>query len=147
MVAYPSLATAIFAADWLSLVNAGYSGVLPSQFAELSPTRIRGIGVSLSFAVAVMIFGGLHAVCCDLAHRSDRQQPVTELLHNVHCRAQHPFAAPPVSAVEEEQSVALMAAPAQKGDEFGSVYFSWRLCFAYDRTASLSYRWTTRETG
>ena len=58
MVAYPSLATAIFAAGWLSLVKAGYSGVLPSQLAELFPTPIRGIGVSLSFAVAVTIFGG-----------------------------------------------------------------------------------------
>jgi len=58
MVAYPSLATAIFAAGWLSLVKAGYSGVLPSQLAELFPTATRGIGVSLSFAVAVTIFGG-----------------------------------------------------------------------------------------
>src|SRR5271155_5571361 len=58
MVASPSLATAIFAAGWLSLVKAGYSGVLPSQLAELFPTRVRGIGVSLSFAVAVTIFGG-----------------------------------------------------------------------------------------
>ena len=58
MVAYPSLATAIFAAGWLSLVKAGYSGVLPSQLAELFPTPVRGIGVSLGFAVAVTIFGG-----------------------------------------------------------------------------------------
>jgi MHS family proline/betaine transporter-like MFS transporter len=58
MVAYPSLATAIFAAGWLSLVKAGYSGVLPSQLAELFPTAVRGIGVSLSFAIAVTIFGG-----------------------------------------------------------------------------------------
>ena len=58
MVAWPSLATAIFAAGWLSLVKAGYSGVLPSQLAELFPTPIRGIGVSLGFAVAVTIFGG-----------------------------------------------------------------------------------------
>ncbi len=58
MVAFPSLATAIFAAGWLSLVKAGYSGVLPSQLAELFPTPVRGIGVSLSFAVAVTIFGG-----------------------------------------------------------------------------------------
>jgi MFS transporter, MHS family, proline/betaine transporter len=58
MVAYPSLATAILAAGWLSLVKAGYSGVLPSQLAELFPTSVRGIGVSLSFAVAVTIFGG-----------------------------------------------------------------------------------------
>jgi MFS transporter, MHS family, proline/betaine transporter len=58
MVASPSLATAIFAASWLSLVKAGYSGVLPSQLSELFPTRVRGIGVSLSFALAVTIFGG-----------------------------------------------------------------------------------------
>jgi MHS family proline/betaine transporter-like MFS transporter len=58
MVAFPSLATAIFAAGWLSLVKAGYSGVLPSQLSELFPTRVRGIGVSLSFAIAVTIFGG-----------------------------------------------------------------------------------------
>ena len=58
MVAYPSLAAAIFAAGWLSFVKAGYSGVLPSQLAELFPTRVRGIGVSLSFAIAVTIFGG-----------------------------------------------------------------------------------------
>jgi MFS transporter, MHS family, proline/betaine transporter len=58
MAAFPSLTTAIFAAGWLSLVKAGYSGVLPSQLAELFPTRIRGVGVSLSFAVAVTIFGG-----------------------------------------------------------------------------------------
>ena len=58
MVAFPSLATAIFAAGWLSLVKAGFSGVLPSQLAELYPTAVRGIGVSLSFAVAVTLFGG-----------------------------------------------------------------------------------------
>ena len=58
MVAYPTLATAIFAAGWLSLIKAGYSGVLPSQLSELFPTSVRGIGVSLSFAIAVTIFGG-----------------------------------------------------------------------------------------
>jgi MHS family proline/betaine transporter-like MFS transporter len=58
MIVDPSLATAVFAASWLSLVKAGYSGVLPSQLAELFPTQLRGIGVSLSFAIAVTIFGG-----------------------------------------------------------------------------------------
>ena len=55
---HPSLATAVLAAGWLSLVKAGFSGVLPSQLAELFPTPVRGIGVSLSFAVTVTIFGG-----------------------------------------------------------------------------------------
>jgi len=58
MVAFPTLATAVFAAGWLSLVKAGYSGVLPSQLSELFPTPVRAIGVSLSFAVAVTVFGG-----------------------------------------------------------------------------------------
>ena len=50
MVAYPSLATAIFAAGWLSLVKAGYSGVLLVATGRTLSDRIRGIGVSLSFA-------------------------------------------------------------------------------------------------
>ena len=58
MVAYPSLATAIFAASWLSLVKAGYSGVLPSLMSELFPTETRGVGVSLSYSISVTIFGG-----------------------------------------------------------------------------------------
>jgi MFS family permease len=58
MVAYPSMATAILAAGWLSLVKAGYSGVLPSLLAELFPTETRGIGMSLSYSISVTIFGG-----------------------------------------------------------------------------------------
>jgi MHS family proline/betaine transporter-like MFS transporter len=58
MVAFPSVWTAIFAAGWLSLVKAGYSGVLPSQLAELFPTHVRGIGVALSFSITVTVFGG-----------------------------------------------------------------------------------------
>ena len=58
MVAYPSMASAILAAGWLSLVKAGYSGVLPSLLAELFPTETRGIGMSLSYSISVTIFGG-----------------------------------------------------------------------------------------
>jgi MHS family proline/betaine transporter-like MFS transporter len=58
MVAYPSLATAILAAGWLSLVKAGYSGVLPSLLSELFPTETRAIGMSFSYSVSVTIFGG-----------------------------------------------------------------------------------------
>jgi hypothetical protein len=52
----------------------------------------------------------VHAVCRDLAHRRDRQQPFAELLHNVHCSAQHHrsrlCAAPPVSPVISRPAVA-----------------------------------------
>jgi MHS family proline/betaine transporter-like MFS transporter len=58
MVAYPSLATAILAAGWLSLVKAGYSGVLPSLMSELFPVETRAIGMSFSYSVSVTIFGG-----------------------------------------------------------------------------------------
>jgi len=58
MVAYPSITTAILAAGWLSLIKAGYSGVLPSFLAELFPTATRGIGMSLSYSISVTIFGG-----------------------------------------------------------------------------------------
>jgi MHS family proline/betaine transporter-like MFS transporter len=58
MVALPSLAAAVFAAGWLSLIKAGYSGVLPSLLAGLFPTETRGIGMSLSYSISVTIFGG-----------------------------------------------------------------------------------------
>jgi MHS family proline/betaine transporter-like MFS transporter len=58
MGAHPSLATAIVAAGWLSLVTAGYSGVLPSLKSELFPTDTRGVGVSPSYSISVTIFGG-----------------------------------------------------------------------------------------
>ena len=59
MVAHPSLATAIFAASWLSLVKAGYSGVLPSLMSELFPTETRGVCVSLSYSISVTNFAAL----------------------------------------------------------------------------------------
>ena len=58
MVAWPSLLAAVCAAGWLSLVKAGYSGVLPSLLAELFPTETRSIGMSLSYSISVTIFGG-----------------------------------------------------------------------------------------
>src|SRR5205085_7791991 len=58
MVAYPSMTAAILAAGWLSLVKAGYSGVLPSLLAEQFPTETRGVGMSLSYSISVTIFGG-----------------------------------------------------------------------------------------
>jgi MHS family proline/betaine transporter-like MFS transporter len=58
MVAYPSLATAVLAAGWLSLVKAGYSGVLPSLLSELFPVDTRAIGMSFSYSISVTIFGG-----------------------------------------------------------------------------------------
>jgi MHS family proline/betaine transporter-like MFS transporter len=58
MVAWPTLAACVLAAGWLNVVKAGYSGVLPSVLSEQFPVETRAIGVSLSFSIAVSIFGG-----------------------------------------------------------------------------------------
>src|SRR5215469_9694875 len=58
MVAYPSLAAAIFAVGWLNLVKAGYSGVLPSLISEQFPVGTRAVGVAFSYSISVTIFGG-----------------------------------------------------------------------------------------
>ena len=58
MVAYPSLATAMFAVGFLNLIKAGYSGVLPSLLAEQFPVGSRAVGIAFSYSVSVTIFGG-----------------------------------------------------------------------------------------
>ena len=58
MVAFPSLATAMFAVGLLNLIKAGYSGVLPSLLAEQFPVETRAVGIAFSYSVSVTIFGG-----------------------------------------------------------------------------------------
>jgi MHS family proline/betaine transporter-like MFS transporter len=58
MVAYPSVATAVFAVGWLNLVKGGYSGVLPSLMSEQFPVETRAVGVAFSYSISVTIFGG-----------------------------------------------------------------------------------------
>lgn len=58
MVAYPSVATAVFAVTWLNLVKGGYSGVLPSLMSERFPVETRAVGVAFSYSISVTIFGG-----------------------------------------------------------------------------------------
>jgi MHS family proline/betaine transporter-like MFS transporter len=58
MVAYPSLATAMFAVGFLNLIKAGYSGVLPSLLAEQFPVGSRAVGIAFSYSISVTIFGG-----------------------------------------------------------------------------------------
>jgi MFS transporter, MHS family, proline/betaine transporter len=55
---HSSLVTLIIVVCWLSLLKTAYSGVLPSLMAEIFPTQTRGTGVSLSYNIAVPIFGG-----------------------------------------------------------------------------------------
>jgi MHS family proline/betaine transporter-like MFS transporter len=58
MVAYPSLATCVFAVGLLNLIKAGYSGVLPSLLAEQFPVETRAVGVAFSYSISVSVFGG-----------------------------------------------------------------------------------------
>ncbi len=58
MVAYPSLATAMFAVGLLNLIKGGYSGVLPSLLAEQFPVDSRAVGIAFSYSMSVTIFGG-----------------------------------------------------------------------------------------
>jgi MHS family proline/betaine transporter-like MFS transporter len=58
MVAYPSVATAVFAVGWLNLVKGGYSGVLPSLMSEQFPVETRAVGIAFSYSISVTIFGG-----------------------------------------------------------------------------------------
>jgi MHS family proline/betaine transporter-like MFS transporter len=58
MVAYPSLATAMFAVGLLNLIKGGYSGILPSLLAEQFPVESRAVGIAFSYSVSVTIFGG-----------------------------------------------------------------------------------------
>jgi MFS family permease len=58
LVTYPSLISIVLIVGWMSLLKAGYSGVLPSLMSELFPTETRGVGVSLSYSISVTIFGG-----------------------------------------------------------------------------------------
>jgi MFS transporter, MHS family, proline/betaine transporter len=58
MVAYPSLATAMFAVGLLNLIKGGYSGILPSLLAEQFPVESRAVGIAFSYSISVTIFGG-----------------------------------------------------------------------------------------
>jgi MHS family proline/betaine transporter-like MFS transporter len=82
MVAWPSLAACVLAVGWLNLVKAGYSGVLPSLLSEQFPVATRAIGVSVSFSVAVTIFGGFAPLIATwlIAHTGDSLSPAYYLM-------------------------------------------------------------------
>ena len=77
MAAWPSLTALIVAVAWLNLVKAGYSGVLPSLLSEQFSVETRAIGVSLSFSIAVSIFGGLAPLVASwlIAKTGDKLSP------------------------------------------------------------------------
>jgi MHS family proline/betaine transporter-like MFS transporter len=54
-----SMAAIILIVLWFSLLKTAYSGTLPALMAEIFPTKTRGTGMSLSYNIAVPLFGGL----------------------------------------------------------------------------------------
>ena len=58
LVEYPSLTTIVLIVGWMSLLKAGYSGVLPALMSEIFPTQTRASGLSLSYNIGVPLFGG-----------------------------------------------------------------------------------------
>jgi MHS family proline/betaine transporter-like MFS transporter len=58
MTAAPSLASLLTFQLLIGALVAGYAGVLPALLADLFPTHMRATGMSISYALAVSIFGG-----------------------------------------------------------------------------------------
>jgi MHS family proline/betaine transporter-like MFS transporter len=58
LAGHATLAVMILAVGWMSLLKAGYSGVLPALLSELFPTETRSVGMSLGYSISVTIFGG-----------------------------------------------------------------------------------------
>jgi MHS family proline/betaine transporter-like MFS transporter len=58
LVSYPSLLSIVLIVGWMSLLKAGYSGVLPSLMSEIFPIQTRASGLSLSYNIGVPLFGG-----------------------------------------------------------------------------------------
>jgi MHS family proline/betaine transporter-like MFS transporter len=56
--AEPSLFRLLFIQGLLGLATAAYLGAVPALMAELFPARMRGRGLSVSYALGVAIFGG-----------------------------------------------------------------------------------------
>ena len=102
MVAWPSLATAIFAAGWLSLVKAGFQRGVAVAARRTVPDPGARHWRRFKLCRRRDDFWRLHPICRDLADRDNRQPPVAELLDHVHRRAQprRPrfCSAPPLSA-------------------------------------------------
>ncbi|HVH77365.1 MAG TPA: MFS transporter [Stellaceae bacterium] len=82
MQSWPTLAACIIAVCWLQLLKAGYSGVMPSLLGELFPVATRAIGVSLSFSIAVTIFGGFAPLIATwlIAATGDKLSPAYYLM-------------------------------------------------------------------
>jgi MHS family proline/betaine transporter-like MFS transporter len=58
LAAYPSVSKLILVQALLSITLSGYYGPFGALIAELFPTNVRSIGLSIAYNIAVMVFGG-----------------------------------------------------------------------------------------
>jgi MHS family proline/betaine transporter-like MFS transporter len=58
IAALPQFATVAAAATLLGVLRSFYSAPLPALFGELFPTAVRGVGMSVSYALGILLFGG-----------------------------------------------------------------------------------------
>ncbi|WP_414939002.1 MFS transporter [Amycolatopsis sp. cmx-11-51] len=64
--AVPSLVVLVSALALMGLVKAWYAGPLPASMAEMFPVGTRGTGLSISYNLGVILFGGLTPVAITL---------------------------------------------------------------------------------
>jgi MHS family proline/betaine transporter-like MFS transporter len=65
----PYFATLAVVMAALTVLRAGYSAALPALFGELFPPRLRGAGMSLTYAFGVLIFGSFAPLILDTTIR------------------------------------------------------------------------------
>lgn len=58
LISKPTLTSLLVFQFCITVLAAGYAGVLPALMSELFPTSVRSTGLSISYALAVAIFGG-----------------------------------------------------------------------------------------
>jgi MHS family proline/betaine transporter-like MFS transporter len=59
ITALPQFATVAAAATLLGVLRSFYSAPLPALFGELFPTAVRGVGMSVSYALGILLFGSI----------------------------------------------------------------------------------------
>lgn len=58
LAARPTLTTLILVETFIALPTAAYTGAKSAAMADLFPVKLRGLGLSVSYSVAVAVFGG-----------------------------------------------------------------------------------------
>lgn len=58
LISTPTLTSLLIFQFCITILAAGYAGVLPALMSELFPTSVRSTGLSISYAISVTVFGG-----------------------------------------------------------------------------------------